>query len=42
VSVGQEEVKKAGDAVEEAKKTAEETKTQVEEELPKKKAAKSG
>ena len=42
MSAGEEEAKKAVEAVEEVEKTVEETKKNVEEELPKKKPAKSG
>lgn len=42
MSADQEVAQKAGEVVEEAKKTMDETKTKVEDEMPKKKAAKSG
>ena len=42
MSAGQEQAEKAGEVVEDAKKTVEETKSQAGEVLPKKKAAKSG
>jgi hypothetical protein len=42
VSAGQEDAKKAGEAVEDVKKTMEDSKKKVEDELPKKKPAKSG
>jgi hypothetical protein len=42
VSADDKEAKEAGEAVEDAKKKVEETTKSVEEELPKKKPAKSG